>query len=75
MDMMTPHPHAESWIARIFAAKAAKGQVIRRKIEWIDREVGRARFMSEVRRRDFHLLQTADQFIIVCHSGPVHMHF
>ncbi|NBE08417.1 N-(5'-phosphoribosyl)anthranilate isomerase [Paragemmobacter ruber] len=70
-----PDHHADLWLARIFAAKAAEGQVIRRNIAWIDREVGRARFMAEVRRRRFHLLQTADQFIVVCHSGPVYMLF
>jgi hypothetical protein len=74
MQPVSEH-HADLWLARIFAAKAAEGQVIRRNIAWIDREVGRARFMAEVRRRGFHLLQTADQFIVVCHSGPVHMLF
>ena len=66
---------AEAWIRLIFAAKAADGHVIRRNVTWIDREVGRDRFIAEVRARGFHLLQTADQFIVVCHSGPVHMLF
>ena len=66
---------AEAWIRLIFAAKAAEGHVIRRNVTWIDREVGRDRFIAEVRARGFHLLQTADQFIVVCHSGPVHMLF
>jgi len=66
---------AETWIRLIFAAKAADGHVIRRSIGWIDREVGRDRFIAEVRRRNFHLIQTADQFIVVCHSGPIHILF
>lgn len=66
---------ADIWLARIFAAKAAEGQVIRRNIAWVDREIGRARFEAEVRRRGFHLLQTADQLIVICHSGPIHVLF
>ncbi|MBA4350198.1 MAG: N-(5'-phosphoribosyl)anthranilate isomerase [Rhodobacter sp.] len=66
---------SETWITLIFSAKAAVGHVIRRNVAWIDREVGRDRFIAEVRQRGFHLLQTADQFIVVCHSGPVHLLF
>ena len=66
---------SETWITLIFSAKAADGHVIRRNVAWIDREVGRDRFIAKVRQRGFHLLQTADQFIVVCHSGPVHLLF
>ena len=66
---------AEDWIRLIFAAKAADGHVIRRNIQWIDREVGRDRFVAEVHRRGFHLLQTADQFFVMCHPSPIHMLF
>jgi hypothetical protein len=59
----------------MFAAKAAEGQVIRRNIDWVDREVGRDRFCAEVRGRGFHLLQTADQFVVVCHPGSIHLLF
>ncbi len=72
--MMTSASNAsEIWLARVFAAKAADGHVIRRNIAWVEREIGRDRFMAEVRRRGFRLLQTADQFIVVCHSGPIHV--
>ncbi len=36
---------------------------------WIDREVGRERFMAEVRARGFHLIQSGDQWVVICHSG------
>lgn len=74
MDRIRKNP-ADAWIDLIFSAKAAEGQVIRRNIQWIEREVGRERFVAEVRHRGFHLFQTADQFIVVCHSGPIHMLF
>lgn len=62
-------------IAQIFSAKAAQGGVVRRSIVWVEREVGRERFMTEVRRRGFHLLASHTQFIVVCHRDPVHLLF
>ena len=75
MDQITRHPHADAWLNRLFAAKAAEGQVIRRNIDWVDRAVGRDRFIAELRARRFHLLQTADQFVVVCHPGAIHLLF
>lgn len=62
-------------IAQIFSAKAAQGGVVRRSIAWVEREVGRERFMTEVRRRGFHLLASHTQFIVICHRDPVHLRF
>jgi hypothetical protein len=65
----------EAWIRLIFSAQSAKGGVVRRSIAWIDREVGRDRFIAEVQRRGFHLLRTSDQFIVVCNRYPVTLVF
>ena len=66
----------DPWIAQMFSTRAAqKGAVVRRSIAWVDREVGRDHFKAEVRRRGFHLIQTADQFIVVCHNGPIQILF
>lgn len=60
----------EGWIDEIFSAKAVtRGGVIRRDLRWIDREVGRERFMAEVRARGFHLIESGDQWVVICHSG------
>ncbi|SLN64366.1 hypothetical protein ROG8370_02975 [Roseovarius gaetbuli] len=76
MNMMTRHAPNEPWIAQLFSAKSArKGAVVRRSLAWVDREVGRDRFMQEVKCRGFHLIQTADQFVVVCHSGPIRILF
>jgi len=68
-------PHADHWIAQIFSAKAAQGGVVRRSIAWVDREVGRERFVAEVRARGFHLLASRSQFIVVCNRDPVNILF
>lgn len=68
-------PHADQWIAQIFSAKAAQGGVVRRSIAWVDREVGRERFVTEVRARGFHLLASRSQFIVVCNRDPINILF
>lgn len=64
------------WIDQIFAAKAvARGGVIWRNIAWVDAEVRRDRFVSEVRKRGYHLVQTGQQFVVICNTGPIHILF
>jgi hypothetical protein len=65
----------EVWIDLIFSAKAANGGVVRRAIGWVANEIGRDRFIEEVRRRGYHLLVTQNQYIVVCNTGPVRMLF
>lgn len=76
MQTLTRHTAPDYWIAQIFGRKSARrGAVIRRSMAWVAREIGDQRFRAEVRDRGFHLLQTADQYIVVCHPGPVHILF
>jgi len=76
MHMMTRETRPDYWLNQMFAAKAArKGAVVRRSLAWVDREVGRDRFLQEVRQRGFHLIETADQYIVVCHNGPIRILF
>jgi hypothetical protein len=64
------------WVRQLFGTKAAlKGAVVRRSMAWVHREVGKDLFEAEVRRRGFHLVQTADQYIVICHNGPIRMLF
>jgi hypothetical protein len=73
----TKHKHRpDFWLCQMFSSKAAqKGAVIRRSIHWVEREVGQDRFFEEVERRGYHLIRTADQFVVICHGGPVHILF
>ena len=76
MQRLTRTSDPDGWIAEMFSAKAVSdGGVIRRHRGWVDREIGRARFVAEVRDRGFHLLETGDQLIVVCHRGAIHLHF
>lgn len=76
MQAVTRTSAPDYWIDQVFSAKAvARGGVIRRSIKWVDREIGRARFFDHVRRRGFHLIRTADQYIVICHNGAVYFEF
>ena len=74
MEMSVPM-HAETWIARIFAAKSAHGQVVRRNRDWVTREIGVGRLMEEVRGRGYHLIQTDDQFVVIRLKGEIRVLF
>lgn len=76
MQVHDAEKQAQRWMELMFAAKSARrGAVVRRSRAWVDREVGRPLFEAEVRRRGYHLIETADQFIVVCHNGPIRILF
>lgn len=76
MQMMTRETQPDYWLNQMFPAKAArKGVLLRRSFAWVDRGVGRERFLRDVRRRGFHLIETADQYIVLCHNGPIRIVF
>jgi hypothetical protein len=67
--------HNDEWLNLIFSAKAVeKGGVVRRSVAWVEREVGRPRFIDAVRKRGYHLIETGGQFIVICNQGSVRVH-
>ena len=67
---------AAPWVSQLFSSQSArKGSVVRRSRRWVEREVGREEFEREVRRRGFHLIETGDQMIVVCHAGAIRIVF
>ena len=66
------HDDPQGWIDLLFSAEAAtSGGVIRRKVAWVEGEIGVGRLIEEVRWRGFHMLRTGDQFVIVCNAGQI----
>jgi hypothetical protein len=60
---------ADTWLQTIFSAKAVRrGAVVRRSAAWVEREVGRERFIDEVRRRGFHMVESGGQLIVICNG-------
>lgn len=68
-------PGHPSWLDQVFAAKAARsGGIVRRAVRDVEREIGRAALIAEVERRRFHLIECADQFIIICRADHLTVH-
>lgn len=62
----------EQWMAGVFSSHSARdGRVLRRKLDHIDRYVGRDRFVAELRRRGYHAVENSGQMIIFCNNEPV----
>lgn len=79
MNILAPphHPPASPnapWVRALFSAKAvARGGIVRRSVSSVEREIGRAVFEAEVRRRNFHLLEIGDQYIVICNTGHMRL--
>ncbi len=64
----------EKWIVHLFSAKSvADGGTVRRKVADVERLIGRERFLHEVRRRGFRVVENAGQFIVLCNREPVYV--
>lgn len=62
----------EVWLHDLFTAKAVQeGAVIRRKARDVERFVGMERFMREIQRRGYQVVENSGQFIIFCNRAPV----
>lgn len=62
------------WMLQMFSAKTAReGGIVRRQIRDVERIVGRADFERELRRRGFHAVENAGQYVIFCNNEAVRM--
>lgn len=62
----------DQFFGELFASKAAReGAVIRRQVRDVERYVGRAAFLTEIRRRGFAVVENAGQFVIFCNREPL----
>lgn len=60
------------WISQIFDARAAEeGGVVRRSVRDVEKFASISELLAEVRQRNFHLIQTGDQFVVICNAGEL----
>ena len=68
-------PTGKAWIIQAFNADIVKKQgLIRRKKSDVDKYASFTILLSEVKVRDWHLLETGDQYVVLCNSGAVVIH-
>jgi hypothetical protein len=62
------------WLLQLFTAKSAReGGIVRRQVRDVERIVGRSNFERELRRRGYHAVENAGQYVIFCNAEPVRM--
>ena len=63
------------FINRIFDAQAVKkGGIVRRKKDSVEKFASLQFLTQEVKRRGFHLIESGDQYIVICNSGYFKLH-
>ncbi|MBK9274889.1 MAG: hypothetical protein IPM49_10155 [Flavobacteriales bacterium] len=64
-----------AWIDQIFSAAEANGEgVVRRQKSDVDGMGLFQELIREVRRRNFHLLEIGDQYVIICNTNAIITH-
>lgn len=62
----------EIWLLQLFSAKTAReGGIFRRQIRDVERIIGRRNFEYELRRRGYHAVENAGQYVIFCSNESV----
>ena len=65
-----------SFINNIFRSDTAKkGGVVRRSKANVHRNASLDAFAKETKKREFHLLETTDHYIIICNNQCCTLHF
>jgi hypothetical protein len=62
----------EVWLLHIFSSQAAaKGGVLRRSVNDVEKIVGRGDFLREIERRGYSVIENAGQFVVFCNQEPL----
>ena len=68
---------ASAWVEQIFQAQQAQpanGGVVRRAREDVDKYASLGEIVDYARDNGFHVIETGDQVVILCHSGALVIH-
>ncbi len=64
-----------AWLDQMFDAEAAdRGDIIRRNICDVQQYASLTELLDECKARDYHLIETGDQYVVVCNSGVLKIH-
>jgi hypothetical protein len=72
-DTLTLLP-PDIWLLQLFSAKSAReGGIVRRAVRDVEQIIGRHNFECELRRRGYHAVENAGQYVIFCNNETVRM--
>ena len=64
-----------AWIQQIFAAQIVEREgIVRRKKRDVGRNASFGALLEYVRDQQYHLIETGDQYIVVCNPGVLKIH-
>lgn len=63
-----------AWVDQIFRAAAADGGVVRRARVDVDKYASLGDVIREAEARGFHVIETGDQVVVLCHTGRLVIH-
>ena len=64
-----------AWVRQIFTAQQAQmGGVVRRSLYDVERLASVEEVVKEARARGYHVIETGDQLVVLCHTGALHIH-
>lgn len=63
-----------AWIDQMFAAQAANGGVVRRSRADVNKYASLAEAIAEAQAKGFHVIETGDQVVVLCHPGQLVIH-
>lgn len=62
-------------VRQIFTAQQAQmGGVVRRSLYDVERLASVEEVVKEARARGYHVIETGDQLVVLCHTGALHIH-
>lgn len=65
-----------AWIDNLFAADSAQnGGVVRRDVEFVKSQSGGLqRLIQEAQKKNFHVIETGEQIVVLCHDGSMQVY-
>jgi hypothetical protein len=64
-----------AWLAQVFEADIANNHgIVRRNKSDVEKYSSHHDLLQDVRSRGFHLIETGDQFVIICNQGSIQIH-
>jgi hypothetical protein len=74
MNQTTLPISPDQWLFQMWNCQSARdGGVVRRKVRDVEVILGRTRFEDAVRRRGFHMVENAGQFVVFCNAEPIRL--
>lgn len=64
-----------AWIDQLFDAAIVKKEgIVRRKKSDVHHYSSFDELLEQVRERGYHLIETGQQYVVLCHKGAMHIH-